>query len=125
MQEAYYYIRHDHQNRPLITICLMYDGTYLCRGMAVCSPDDQPCKKDGRKHARNKCLRAFGLKKSGCPVKRDKAFRVLISIGGIDLYPESDRLSLSPAIWYKSQFDIGPENKLEKKIFENFKKQKD
>ncbi|MHC4315633.1 MAG: hypothetical protein ACYSW3_24580 [Planctomycetota bacterium] len=125
MQEAYYYIRHDHQNRPVITICLMYDGAVLCRGMAVCSPDDQPCKKTGRRIARDKCLRAFGLKKSGCQIKRGEAFGVLISIEGINLLPDFAHTTAylgKTAIWYKSIFDTSPQNNLEKKIFENFLK---
>lgn len=107
-KSAYYYVR-DHEMRPVVTVCLMKIGTVVSRGMAICSLRDQPCKKTGRRLARNMCLRAFGKKKSGCPVLRDKA-------NGI-LYALDDQFIRD--LDFKSEYHVEPLNDFEAKIIKN------
>lgn len=68
MIERYYYLR-DHYHAPRITICLLKnDDGFVSRGIAVCSPDDNPCKKTGRTIALAQARKANGTK-SNHPLK--------------------------------------------------------
>jgi len=75
MTERYYYIRDDittspnGKGRPIITFCLIKDGTgNIGRGIAICSDQDQPCKKVGRGIAKTRALYALSSAKNGCKV---------------------------------------------------------
>ena len=54
----FYYLRDEH-NRPIVTVCLMYIEGYVSRGIALCSPKDNPCKKIGRGIAYNRASKAI------------------------------------------------------------------
>lgn len=64
LQTKFYYLR-DPKNRPVVTVCLMqaanahYQEPWLARGIAICSPNDNPCKKTGRALARKRALAAL------------------------------------------------------------------
>ncbi|MCP5020059.1 MAG: hypothetical protein GY938_32950 [Ketobacter sp.] len=68
-EELYYYIR-DAEESPLITICLLIsvDG-FVARGVAVCSPMDNPEKAIGRGWARDRAYDAMYKEKSDEPIK--------------------------------------------------------
>lgn len=75
MKEIYYYFR-DEKNRPMTTICLMretnyYDLTYeIGKGVSLCSDKDIPCKKVGRKIAKQRASYALSERKDSCATKR-------------------------------------------------------
>jgi hypothetical protein len=52
------------------------DGN-IGRGKAICSPNDNPCKKEGRKYARDYALRALGTKSTSMPVTNKKALDIV------------------------------------------------
>jgi len=55
----YLYYR-DRGNRPRITVChISNNGEDWGRGMAICSLKDNPCKKTGRKIARDRAFAAL------------------------------------------------------------------
>jgi hypothetical protein len=58
MKTFFYYDRDD-KNRPIGTICFATDGKRYARGVAVCSENDNPCKKTGRRIAQSRALKAF------------------------------------------------------------------
>lgn len=72
MKEIYYYIR-DKGNRPMITICLLESGGSVTKGIALCSEKDIPCKKVGRKIARQRAGYALFAFKDSCPIGNDCA----------------------------------------------------
>ena len=80
MKEYYYYHR-DEANVPLITVCLLKDSDVVAKGTSICSPLDSPCKKEGRRIARNKALKALGTKKNGDETIRGRAFDVMDDVG--------------------------------------------
>jgi len=75
--KAYYYYYRDSDRRPVITVCLLKIADGLHRGISICSPKDNPCKKEGRKLALYKALRAAKKQKNGCRIKRTEARHVL------------------------------------------------
>ena len=76
MKPRYRYHRDD-QRRPVVTECelLDKDGEIQGWGMAICSPRDQPCKKQGRAIA---LTRASQLT-IGLPIRRPRVLDVLFS----------------------------------------------
>lgn len=58
MREFYYYER-DSENRPMRTFCLIQVGEKISKGVAICSPKDQPQKKVGRMLAQAKAFESI------------------------------------------------------------------
>ncbi|MCP5018659.1 MAG: hypothetical protein GY938_25780 [Ketobacter sp.] len=67
--ELYYYIR-DADNFPLITVCLLIsaDG-FVARGIAICSPIENPEKSIGRGWARDRAYDAMYEEADDEPIK--------------------------------------------------------
>jgi hypothetical protein len=83
----------------------------VCRGLAICSEKDNPCKKRGRDIAMGKCMQAMRKKKTDDPICRKEAERVLNQV--------TDQKTLLNMSWHKSQYDVLPANAFEQKmIFE-------
>jgi hypothetical protein len=61
MIERYYYIRDCLDRAPRVTVCLLEneDG-FVSRGVALCSFNDNPCKKTGRALALARARKANG-----------------------------------------------------------------
>lgn len=78
MERIYYYYYRDAKNRPIVTVCLIKGENGIGRGMAICSPDDNPLKADGRKYARNRAYRAYWYKEVDDYIREDAAFDVLM-----------------------------------------------
>lgn len=59
MREIYYYVRNK-ERKPLVTVCLLFSPSEdkIYRGVAVCSPKDNPNKAIGRGIAKGRALRA-------------------------------------------------------------------
>jgi len=130
MKTSIYYLR-DHLNAPRVTVCLMKDPNgVVCRGLALCSLDDNPSKKDiietrilpaknpiynsmtvteilagGRTIAEQRAELAFVLGCSTGAIIREEAINVLRHVGDIQW------------IW-KSEFDIEPRTMFEKKLIQ-------
>lgn len=94
MKEFYYFLRNA-EGHPVVTVCLaIKHGKYspekgelqTARGISICSPHDTACKKEGKRWARKRVMKAFGLQQSktplACdePVKREEALETLYSI---------------------------------------------
>jgi len=106
LKEYYYYLR-DEQNRPAVTVCLIVDNdsNEYFRGIAVTSDKDMPSKKEGRRIARGRSLRAIGMHKSTMKMDYQKA---------LDLF--SDNFNTVPE--YKSVYsdDLSGLNAMERKL---------
>ncbi len=50
---------------PHVTVCLYVNRVQVARGLAICSPTDTFCYKEGRKWARRRAIRAFKKRKNG------------------------------------------------------------
>jgi hypothetical protein len=68
-KEKHYYIR-DEENKPIITVCLLGNHGAINRGIAICSAEDQACKKVGQIIARIRALTAALLKKNSLEINR-------------------------------------------------------
>jgi len=71
MKERFYYIR-DKKEVPVITVCIITDGAHRSRGIALCSKLDMPCKKVGRKIARERARSAILGGKSLCRIGKSE-----------------------------------------------------
>ena len=58
MKERYYYYR-DENRAPRVTVCLLQDGKYVSRGVAICAANDPVCKSKGRAIARGRAAKAM------------------------------------------------------------------
>ena len=67
MKTRYYYHR-DYENKPIITVCLLKNGKEISRGISICSNDDVPCKKTGRKIALTRAMWALDNKDTTCDI---------------------------------------------------------
>ena len=74
--EYFYYLR-DADRRPVVTICLMTDNGDWSRGMAICSPRDNPCKKRGRAIAYCRAKEGFRHRSFRDPIVRDEAILII------------------------------------------------
>jgi len=76
MKEYYYYFR-DENKAPRLTVCLLKDGKYIARGVAICSERDPVNKAKGRTIAKGRAVKALKRKKSdfdGSQVVRSEAY---------------------------------------------------
>jgi len=98
MSEQHYYYLRDDANRPLVTVCLSTDinGRHY-RGVAICSPKDNPVKRVGRQIAQGRVFRAMHRNQAGDPVYRDEAYQVLQDVKG-RLYPYYTKSSPDPVL---------------------------
>ena len=71
MKKRFYYLR-DKNNAPVITVCLLVvDGfREIARGVSICSKDDQPNKKIGRKIALARARKAMGIKSNTSVIRK-------------------------------------------------------
>ena len=79
MKEKYYYIR-DSLKRPVVTVCLLQDNGNIAKGVSICSLMDQPVKKEGRRWARGRALRALGTQSTSGEVARLEAAAAMFDI---------------------------------------------
>lgn len=82
MKEIIYYGR-DHNKRPVVTVCLIENTDGYSRGVAACSEQDNPCKRVGRKIAKERALYAARTKKNNCVIDTVRGMNSLKS-GGIN-----------------------------------------
>lgn len=52
---------HKHQKEPRITVCYLRTEDCTAVGIAICGPRDNPCRKVGKKIARQRAQHALGL----------------------------------------------------------------
>jgi len=76
----YYYIR-DYDQRPRISVCILYDEKtgVSARGVSLCSMLDMPNKQTGRELAEQRALKAFLKKKSFGEIKSSNSLNVFIN----------------------------------------------
>ncbi len=107
MKELHYYYR-DEKNRPMVTVYLIEVGGVVAKGIAVCSPKDNPNKKVGRAIARGKALKALKRKANNDLIVRFEAAQTLFTLPD---YPvmRGD---------FKSEYDVKYLNEREKKLLQ-------
>lgn len=59
VDEINYYFHRNRFNRPMITVCICKKGDEFSRGVSICSINDSPNKRLGRKIARDRALKAL------------------------------------------------------------------
>ena len=65
IKEEYYYYYRDHNNRPVITVCIgKTEDNKWSRGVAYCSYSDNPNKKTGKDWAKERVKKAFLQKRA-------------------------------------------------------------
>lgn len=88
MNTKYYYFREGYTNAPVVTVCLVEKDNIVARGIAICSPKDRPCKKEGRRLARSRALKAFYSKEDSQSIARWEADEVLDEF--CDIFPNTN-----------------------------------
>jgi hypothetical protein len=79
----YYYLRDVEQNRPIVTICVLWDKGEFSKGVAVYNEADfktgnMPLsKKRGKKEALAYARRAFGMKEDSEPITKSDTLEFL------------------------------------------------
>ena len=58
-ERVHFYYKRDKDNKPLVTVCLIHGSNGIGRGVAICSPNDNPVKKIGREYAKRRALKAY------------------------------------------------------------------
>lgn len=75
---VFYYQREKETNHPRVTVCLLNCGTFLCRGIAICSDSELSInKKRGRRIAFNRAMIAYHSEHDSAPIKRLSAVEML------------------------------------------------
>lgn len=91
LEEIYYYIR-DRYNAPRITVCLVIDNSgNIGRGMSICSYAESIVKKDGRRRAYKRAVKALLSESDQLPIYRDEVLSIF-ECSGIDfkILPSED-----------------------------------
>ena len=77
----FYYVRNG-KNQPIACVALASNvesglaGDYWCRGVSICSPNDQFNRKDARRIAYGRLCKAFGTGESSDPIlPNDRYYR--------------------------------------------------
>ena len=94
----YFYYFRDEKNRPLITVCLDHDvsnGT-LYRGIAICSPKDNPNKRTGKSIASGRAIQAWKNKRNSGKVNRNEARYIYNETGVYFPYKSTSDFLLTP-----------------------------
>ena len=91
-ERVHFYYKRDRDNKPLVTVCLIHGSEGVGRGVAVCSPDDNPVKKIGREYAKRRALKAYWEKQIGELIESTKPYDSLL-LAGLEIHGE-------PKIWF-------------------------
>jgi hypothetical protein len=69
----FWYVR-DVGRKPIITVCLAHDedNNIFARGIAICTMKDNTTKKEGRKIAKGRAMKALGTQKDGDIINLDR-----------------------------------------------------
>ena len=91
--KTYFYYHRDRENKPLVTVCLLTGDMGVARGIAICSPQDNPCKATGRTIAMRRAERAIkGRNGHDDFIARREALQVIDDCTECDLWlNKSDR----------------------------------
>ena len=81
--ERFYYLR-DELDRPMVTICLVAGPKGVGKGVAVCSEDDNPVKKIGKRLARDRAIRSYWTSINDEILQADNAISVIYLVFGED-----------------------------------------
>ena len=87
--EKYYYIRDniktdpDGNGRLVVTVCVIKDEIGdMARGIAICSDQDQPCKKVGRSIAKTRAYHALYMARNSCEMRRADKVPLIAFVDG-------------------------------------------
>lgn len=64
---------------PAVTVCLVTDETSFARGVSIWDGKDPLSKKEGRKRARSRALKALGTKKNSDAIVTRRAINNMLS----------------------------------------------
>lgn len=109
-KNAKFYFISDKENLPRGTVCIMKEGDKFARGIALCSISTKfPDSEEGCFHAWACAKRAMNVGGDDHLITRPEAFEVIKSLKSISCWNDA---------WeYRCQFDVLPDNGVEKKIF--------
>lgn len=81
-----FYTLSDKDGKPIITVCLMHNKTLtkFARGVAICSPTENPRKTKGRDKAHGRAVEAASSHLSENVVRREEALTQLQKVGAFD-----------------------------------------
>jgi len=81
--ESKFYTLSDKEGRPIVTVCLMHNKTLtkFARGVAICSPTENPRKTKGRDKAYGRAIEAAESRLSENVVRREEALTQLQKVG--------------------------------------------
>lgn len=86
---CYHYHRYDNANRPVVSVCLVYDreAGVFSRGIAICSPRDYGSltNKKGKMIARNRALIAARDKANRGEINREATISQLVYSSSSDI----------------------------------------
>lgn len=97
-QFYYYYIRDDN-NKPLITVCLLKGKNGIAKGIAICSPNDNPEKAKGKDEARKRAVKSYLGKRTGDFIRSNRALETIDTCKGY-LYEKMYNL---PKVWFNPE----------------------
>jgi hypothetical protein len=115
MKEYYYYFRNA-EKKPYVTVCLLVneqnsDGEWS-RGVAICSAQDNPCKKTGRKIAYQRAIHAMMIESNNLPISERFIHPYWHNNG--------NHFNLTfPYLTYKAAYKPNPINEIETKILKD------
>jgi len=91
MKPVFFHYRDKH-NRPIVTMCVLYDGTNYGAGVSICSKQDNPCKRTGRAISYARAKAAMERKENLLPVYTKRAENIVkLAIGlkgPMETFPE-------------------------------------
>jgi len=88
-EEVKFYIMHDKDYRPRITVALKRNGGSIIRGIAICSKKDRFDPALGRVKAKGRAIKAEQRQYSDLPINRDEAIRILFESKSIPFHFKS------------------------------------
>jgi len=106
--ELYHYKKYDNKGRPVVSVCLVKDGSIYSRGLAFCSPLDfgnLTCKR-GLQIARARALRAHETESRRGVIRRPSTLAQISTIKNIRAIIPMDESY--PYHSYKEAWNVQP-----------------
>jgi hypothetical protein len=103
-EKMYYYYIRDKQRRPLVTVCLIQGERGIGKGVAICSLEDLPVKKVGKRIAKDRALKAYWEERTSDYTKK----QIPMMLANMD-YKDRTYVTSEPKIWFNpilTKFEI-------------------
>ena len=97
-ERVHFYYKRDKDNNPLVTVCLIHGSEGVGRGVAVCSPEDNPVKKIGREYAKRRALKAYWEKQTSEPITQDNPNSIMLNVDTINTFWGESKIWHNPIL---------------------------